>query len=129
MDDPRLVRDVDGPGQGDHELRGLSSRLRIARQSLVEGTAVEQLQRDERQASRLADVVDLDDVVMSQPRDRLGLDPEAGEIIGSCLATASDHLQGDQAIQPQVPRLVDHPHPTLAQPLQDVVAVDERSPR
>ena len=63
---------------------------------------------------------------MAQPRDRLGLDPEAGEVIGPRLAAAADHLQGDQAVQPQVPRLVDDPHPALAEPLEDIIARNDR---
>ena len=126
MDDPGLMGDLDGPGQRHHQFGRLSSRLRIARQPFVEDAALEQLERDVRQAARLADVVDLDDVGMAQPRDRLGLDPEAEEMVGSRLAPPTDHLQGDQAVQPAVPRLVHDTHPALAQPLEDVVAADDR---
>ena len=46
------------------------------------------------------------------------------EVVGPRLAAAADHLQGDQAVQPEVPRLVDDPHAPFAQPLEDVVAGD-----
>ena len=103
--------------------------LRISREPIVQAAAVEQLQRDERQAVRLADVVDLDDVRMAQPRDRLGLDPETREVVGPRLAAAANHLHGDQAVQPEVPRLVDDPHPALAQLLEDLVVRNRRPVR
>ena len=52
---------------------------------------------------------------------------EPGEVVGPRLAAAADHLQGDQAVEPQLPRLVDDPHAPLAQPLEDVVAGDARA--
>ena len=129
MDDPGLVRDMDGPGQSHHQFGRLLARLGSPRQPVVEAAAIEQLERDERQAGRLADVVDLDDVGVSQPRDRLGLHAEAGQVVGPRLAAAADHLQGDQAVQPEMPRLVDDPHAPFAQPLEDVVAGDGRPVR
>ena len=80
--------------------------------------AFEQLQRDERQAVDLADLVDLDDVGMAEPGDGLGLDPEAGEVVGAGLAAAADHLEGDQAVQARLPGLVDDPHAAFAELLR-----------
>ena len=99
-----------------------ASRLGRARQAVVEVAPLEQLQRHERQAVDLADVVDLDDVGMAEPGDGLGLDAEPGEVIGPGLAAAEDHLQGDQAVQAPLAGLVDDAHPPLAQLLQDLVA-------
>ena len=79
MDDPGLVGDVDGPGQGAMQLGRRPARLRGACQAVGEAAPLEQLQGDERQAVGLADVVDLDDVGMAEPGDRLGLDAEAGD--------------------------------------------------
>ena len=76
VDDPGLVRDVDGPGQGHQQLGRRPARLRSAGQPVGEAAALEQLQGDERQAVRFADVVDLDDVGVAEPGDRLGLDRE-----------------------------------------------------
>ena len=81
MDDPGLMGGVNGPGQGRHQLGGRHARLRRARQSVVEVPAFEQLQRDERHAVHFADVVDLHDVRVPEPGDRLGLDPEAGQLL------------------------------------------------
>ena len=88
VDDPGLMGGVDGPGQGRHQLGGRPARLGRARQSIVEVAAFEQLQRDERQAVHFADVVDLHDVRVPEPGDRLGLDPEAGQVIRPRLAPA-----------------------------------------
>ena len=49
-------------------------------QSIVEVSPVEILQRDERHAVHFADVVDLHDVRVPELGDRLGLDPEAGQL-------------------------------------------------
>jgi hypothetical protein len=122
VDDPGLVGGVDGPGQGHHQLGGLAAGLGGAGQPVIEAAAFEQLQCDERQAAGFADVVDLQDVGMPQPRHRLGLDAKSRQVIGSGLAAAANHLEGDQAVQPTVSRLVNDPHAALAQPLEDVVA-------
>ena len=55
-----------------------SSRLGRARQPIVEIPAFEQLQRHEGQAVDFADVIDLQDVRVPEPGDRLGLDAETG---------------------------------------------------
>ena len=89
-----------------------------------EAPAFEQLQRHERQAVDLADVVDLDDVGVPEPGDGLGLDAEPGEVVGPRLLPAADHLQGDQAVQAGLAGLVDDPHAPFAELLQDLVAGD-----
>ena len=50
-------------------------------QSSCEVPSVEKLQRDERHAVHFADVVDLHDVRVPELGDRLGLDPEAGQLL------------------------------------------------
>ena len=47
---------------------------------LGQAAAVDELQREERQALVLADLVDLHDVRVLQPGDRLGLGAEAGQL-------------------------------------------------
>ena len=44
VDDPGLVGDVDGPGQGGQQLGGRPARLGVAAQPIVQAPAVEQLQ-------------------------------------------------------------------------------------
>jgi hypothetical protein len=43
VDDPRLVRDVNGPGQSHHQFGCLVARLRGAGQPVVKAAAAEQL--------------------------------------------------------------------------------------
>ncbi len=47
---------------------------------LVQAAAVDELQREERPAVVLADLVDLHDVGVLQPGDGLGLGAEAGQV-------------------------------------------------
>ena len=65
----------------------------------VDEAAVEQLQRDVRQAPDLSDVVDLDDVGVAEPGDGRGLDAESGEMIGARLVPAADHLDRGRSHQ------------------------------
>ena len=72
----------DGAGERDRQLGGRPGRHRRAGQPLGERPAFEQLEREVRHAAGLADLVDLDDVGMPEPRDGLGLDPEPRELRG-----------------------------------------------
>ena len=62
----------------------------------VQAAAGAELQREERQAVVLADLVDLHDVGMLQAGDGLGLGAEAGQFRAAGVAAGQDHLQGDQ---------------------------------
>jgi hypothetical protein len=70
----------------------------------------------------LADLVDLHDVRVVQPGDRLGLDPEPRPRLVRGRARRLDHLQGHEAVQVQLKRLVDDAHAASAQLRQDRVA-------
>jgi len=70
----------------------------------------------------LADLVDLNDVGVLQAGDGLGLGAEAGQVRRAGMAARQDHLQRDDAIQLEVPRLVDDTHAALAELAQDLVA-------
>ena len=82
---------------------------------------------EERPAVLLADVVDLDDVGVLEPRDGLGLGAEAGRLGRPGVAARQDHLERDLAIEADVPRPVDHAHPAAAELLQDLVAGQDRA--
>ena len=85
MDDPGLMRGVNGSGQCDHQLRGSLSRLGRPRESFRQASPVEQFQRQEGTIVNGTDVVDLKDVGMAKLSNRLGLDAEAEELIGALL--------------------------------------------
>ncbi len=124
MDDPCLVGHMDGPGEVCRQLGCETARLRGAGQTVVEAAAVEQLQSDKRQAIRFADVINLQDVRVAKLGDRLGLGREPPELVRMRVAAATNHFQGDQAVEPEMPRLVDYSHPSPAQPLDDLVSGD-----
>ena len=69
----------------------------------------------------LAGLVNLHDVGMKQLGDgfRLGAKPRQPDLTD--VRSRQDHLQGDQALQPTVPRLVDDAHAAPAEFFQDVV--------
>ena len=58
--------------------------------------------------------------------DRLGLGAEAGQLLRAGIRAGQDHLQGDDAVQAELPRLVDDAHAAVAQHFQDLVAGDLR---
>jgi hypothetical protein len=61
---------------------------------------------------------------VTQSRDRFRLDPEPVQVLRPGLDAGPDHLQGNQAVQLLLSRLVDHPHAAVAQLCQDVIAGD-----
>jgi len=69
-------------------------------------------------------LVDLHDVRMLEPGDRLGLALKAGQVVPPGVGAGQDHLEGDQASRFHLSRLVDDAHPTAAQFPQDLIAVD-----
>ena len=72
----------------------------------------------------LADLVDLDDVGVLQAGDGLGLGPEAAGGLGPGVLAGQDHLEGDEAVEPDLPGLVDDAHAAAAQLAEDLVAGD-----
>ena len=92
----------------------------------VEAAAVEVLQLEEGQAVGLADVVDLHDVGVLQPRDGLGLGQESDDRLGVGMGTGQDHLEGARAVEADLPGPVDDAHAAAAQLAQDLVALDDR---
>ena len=54
--------------------------------------------------------------------DGLGLDVEPGELVGRGVRPGQDHLQRDQAVEPDVPGLVDHAHAAPADLLEELIA-------
>ena len=68
--------------------------------------------------------IDLDDVRVLQPGDRLGLGQEADGGLGPGVVAGQDHLEGDDAVEPELPGLVDDAHAAAAQLPEDLVAGD-----
>ena len=99
-------------------------RQRRAAQLLLQAAAAAELQREERPALVLADLVDLDDVGVLQARDRFRLRPEARQFRGAGVAARQDHLQRYHPVRLDLPRPVHHPHAAAAQLTQQLIAGD-----
>ena len=56
------------------------------------------------------DVEDLDDVVVLEPRDRLGLGQEPDTRFGAGVLASQDHLERDKPVEPPLPGSIDDPH-------------------
>ena len=69
----------------------------------------------------LADGVDLHDVGVLEPGDRLGLGPEPQPLGIGPAGPADDHLEGDEPVEPALPGLVDDAHPAVADLADDLV--------
>jgi hypothetical protein len=118
--------DVDGPGQRLDQLGGLVGQPGRAVEPAGEAAALDKLQGEEGQAVVLANLVDLHDVGVLQAGDRLGLGLEAAQLLAAGVAAAQDHLEGDEALELQVPGLVYDSHAAAAQHPQDLVPGDGR---
>ena len=110
-----------GAGQVLDDHGGLASRQRRAAQFVGQAAAVDELERQEVLTAGLADLVDLNDVRVLQPGDSLGLDAEAGELLGAGVRTGQDHLQGHEPIQGHLFGLVDDAHAAPAEQADDFV--------
>ncbi len=126
VDDSGVVGELDGPGERDQELGGRAAGLGRTCEPVIERAPLEQLEGNEGCAGGFADLEDLNDVGMTQPGDRLGLDEEPGLSFGATGPVPADHLHGNQAIQSELPRLVDDAHASLAEHVKELVAGDRR---
>ncbi len=129
MDDAGLVGDVRRAGQHGDEVAGLPRRLGGAVDSVRQAPALHELQGEERAAAFLADLMNLDDVGVPESGDGLGLGAEAAQLLRAGEIRGRDHLQGDEALQARLPRLVHHPHAAATQQAQDFVAGHRRQTR
>ena len=82
---------------------------------LRQSAAVDIFQRKERQLALLADLVNLHDVGVLKAGDGLRFAEEAHHLFGRGVAGAEDHLEGDEAMEADLPRLVDDAHAAAAE--------------
>src|ERR1700674_262249 len=88
---------------------------------MLQGLAVEKLHGDERLPILLANVVNRADVGMVESRCGLGFTLKTGKSLGVFGYFIGQEFQGNEAVQPRVFGLVDYPHPTTAEFLDDAV--------
>ena len=107
---------------GEEDLEDRRPRRRVSLEPGVEGEAVDELHRQVDLVLVRADVVDRDDVGVRELGHRLGLALEASAGVG---VGRQQELERDLAIELRVVRGVDHPHPALADEVEDDVAADD----
>ena len=91
-------------------------------------SAVDQLHAEVMMAFVLADLVDRHDVRMIQVRRGLRFHPEPLEILGRRESAGPDHLQRQDAVQADLPGLVDDPHTALGEDLEQLVVAEVSDP-
>jgi len=121
VDDPRLVGHAERGGHLlHHGQRALRRQRPLATQHVRQALAVHKLHRDELEAAVLAHGVDLDDVGMDDCGGVACLAGEALDEGGVAREGPRQHLDGDEAVERGLARLVDRPHPPAAQQLDDL---------
>ena len=125
MDDAAAVR-VSQAIAGLHDVSQLfyDGDLPVAGDDLIERLAVEELHHQIGIALMIAQVIDDDDVGVLQHAGGFGLTVEALEQVGILGKAAGHHLDGDDALDEVIHRLVHDAHAALAQNLNDVVLAD-----
>ncbi len=98
--------------------------LRPAVDELREAAPGDEFQGEVRQAVEIAVLVDLDDTRVLDPGDGARLDVEPGDLVVRGVGPGQDHLEGDEAIEPDVPGLVNDAHAAAADLGEDLVARD-----
>ena len=91
---------------------------------MVEASALDEFHGEIGAAVEFADFIDGDDVGMIEMRDRLGFDTKPAESVGVGGLVEQDHLEGDFAIQANLPRQVDDPHAAAGNLAKDFVIID-----
>ena len=124
MHDPAPVGRLDGLGQGAQQRGGLAGRQRIARQLLGQVAALDEFHREVRLAVVVAHVVDLDDIRVLQAGRRFRFPKEALPRLRAGMRAVQQHLEGDAAVEAQLPGLVDHAHPAAAEQFVDFMPRD-----
>jgi hypothetical protein len=122
VDDVFLMHRLHRPRQRLHQRRGLAGGQRPAFQLVGDAATFRQLHREERLPLALADLEDLYDVRVLQPGDGPRLRLEAGQPrLAGVAAVRAHHLEGDDAVEADLPGLVDDAHAALTQFLNNLV--------
>ena len=98
----------------DHPFGRLPGRQHRPHQPTDQATPFQQLECHERVAVVLTDVIDLQDIRVPERGDGFGLDLEARDLNFVGIG-ASDHLQGNEPVQPAMAGLVDDAHSAPAE--------------
>ncbi len=124
MDDAGCVRLPDAVGQLHRDSERLPERQALAADEDVQRVALDTLHGDEAHAVGFCDVVDRDDIGVVQRRSGLGFPHEPPAALRVRHFVGGQDLEGHQAVQVFVARLVDGAHPPFAELLEDGVVGD-----
>ena len=123
MDDARAVRVREAFRHRERDLELARQRHPLGRaHPLLEVAPLEKLHGEKRQAFFLAEVVNGDDVAVRQLRGGTGLAEETIPQFRLRVELRSDDLDCDDPGEEGIERLVDGPHPSLADQLGDFVS-------
>ncbi len=129
MDDPALVGIMDGPRQGLDQAGRVTRVLEQAREPAVESAAGGIFEDEIAHSFVLADLEDLDDVGMLKPGRRLGLGVEPGGRPRIRISIGSNHLEGHDPLEADLPGFVNRTHAATPELAQDLEARRNRSNR
>ncbi len=124
MDDALLVRRGETPGNLERVVHGLLLGDRAGVELPAQRLAFQKLHDGVRDAVLVAEIVDRQDVLMGERRDRLRLALEPGERVGIGRDGLREDLDRDLPIELPIPRPVDLPHPARAQWREDLVGAE-----
>ena len=122
MNDAAPVRVVDGACQHLDELGGLVRLPAAQLQLLLQRAALDIFERQKGPAGAVAVIEDLHDVGMLQQRDRSGFALETLQIVRAHVFAREEGLDGDEAVEGGLLRLVDDAHAAPADLIEDLVA-------
>ena len=121
MHDSPGVRCVQCIDDLDAELQHLLGLHRLARDTLLQRLALQQLHDNELLAFVLANVVDGANIGMIQGGGGTGLAPKALQRLGVAGKLLGQELEGDHTAQAHILGLVDHSHAAAAELFQNLV--------
>src|SRR5262249_5884654 len=125
MDDAGSMRCVQGVGDLDCEIEQQRHVQRLAFDAALQSFAVQELHRDEGPAVCYINVVNGADIRMIEggSSSRFTLEPNKSSGIGG--HALRQEFQSDAPLQLEIFGLVDHAHPTAAEPAQNAVMRDD----
>jgi len=124
VDDPLLVRVLEGQGDLLRDLERLVGGDRAALQSLGQVFPFDQLENQERFVVRFVQAVDRGDVRVIERREHLRFTLEPGESLRVCCHVGGQDLDRDVAPELLVARAIDLAHSALAEFGDDLVGAE-----
>ena len=121
MDDPLRVRRVQRIAHLNPEVQKCFGLERSGSDKLLERLALQQLHRHERLALELTNVVNRADVGVVERGSRLGFAAEALQSLLIVRQSLGQELEGDEAIEARVLRLIHYPHAAATELFEDTI--------